>query len=234
MREMTATTVVGRADEVRAGMSVMLPIVAGLVPFGLVLGATIADHGSPLAAWSGTLPIFGGSAHLTVIQVLDQGSGAPLAIATGLLIHARLVVYSASLADGWRDQPRWFRAVGAAVLIDQTWALAQQRATGPGSAGDHRRHYLAGAVTLGAGWLAIVTTGVVLGPRLGPLGLDLAAPLCLITLAAPRLTEKADWVVAASAGAVAAVAGGLPAGTGLLVAIVAGTGAGALMDGRPR
>jgi predicted branched-subunit amino acid permease len=213
----------------------MLPMVAGLAPLGLVLGAAIANHREALAAWSGTLAIFGGSAHLAVIQSLDRGSAAPLAIATGLLIQARLVVYSASLADAWRHQPRWFRAIGAAVLVDPTWALADQRAAQPGSAADHRRYYLAGAATLVVAWMAIVTTGALLGARLGSgVGLELAGPFCLIAMAAPRLIEKSDWVVAAVAGTVATIAAGLPAGTSLLVAMGAGVGAGALIDGRSR
>jgi predicted branched-subunit amino acid permease len=217
--------------EVRAGIVAMLPIVIGLVPFALALGTAIAEHSAPAAGWAGILPIFGGSAHLAVIQVVDQGAGAPLAIATGLLVHARLAVFSASLADRWRTQPGWFRAVGAALIIDPTWALADARAARPATTAEDRHFYLAAGITLATGWLVTVTSGMVLGDRLGPdIGLDVAVPLCLIGLAAPRVAEAADWAVVAAAAAVAAVAAGLPAGTGLVLAIAAGALAGRAVD----
>jgi predicted branched-subunit amino acid permease len=122
-----------------AGVLAMLPMVAGLAPFALVLGSAIANHATPVAGWAGIWPIFSGSAHLIVLQVVDEGGGASLAIASGLLVNARVGVYSASLAARWRGQPTWFRVVAAALLIDPTWALAEERSSRPGSAADQRR-----------------------------------------------------------------------------------------------
>jgi predicted branched-subunit amino acid permease len=82
----------------------MLPMLVGYVPFALVIGSAAADHGARLAGWSGSWIIFGGSAQLAAIRTIDQ-SGAVAAILTALLIHARLVVYSTSLARRWRGQP---------------------------------------------------------------------------------------------------------------------------------
>ena len=84
-------------------------------------------HGSPLAGWAGSWLIYGGSAHLATIRTLDE-AGAVAAILTGLLINARLLVYSASLARRWREQPRWFRVVAAGLIIDPTWAAAERHA----------------------------------------------------------------------------------------------------------
>ena len=84
-------------------------------------------HGAPLAGWAGSWLIFGGSAHLAAIRTLDQ-AGAVAAILTGLLINARLLVYSASLARRWRGQPRWFRVAAAGLIIDPTWAAAERHA----------------------------------------------------------------------------------------------------------
>src|SRR5688572_25029151 len=99
------------AGEVRAGALAVAPMLAGYAPLALVVGAAIAAHRNPGAAWAGIWPIFGGSAHLSVLRVVDQGAGARPAIAIGLLVHARLGVYSASLAPRWRDRPSWFRFV---------------------------------------------------------------------------------------------------------------------------
>ena len=76
-----------------AGALAMVPMVAGLAPFALVLGSAIAEHATPVAGWAGIWPIFSGSAHLIVLQVVDEGGGAALAIASGLLVNARVGVY---------------------------------------------------------------------------------------------------------------------------------------------
>ena len=218
-----------------AGVLAMLPMVAGLAPFALLLGSAIAEHATPVAGWAGIWPIFGGSAHMIVLQVVDQGGGAPLAIASGLLVNARVGVYSASLAARWRGQPSWFRVVAAALVVDQTWALAEERSSRPGSATDHRRYYLGAGLTLGAGWATMVTVGMLVGHRFGEaFGLDLALPLCLVAIIGPRLGRRSDASVVATAGVVAAMTGGWTPGAGLLLAIGAGIAVGALTDGGRR
>ena len=111
----------------RQGVLDMVPLFAAYVPFALVIGSAVADHGSVVAGWAGSWLIFGGSAHLAAIRTLDQ-AGAVVAVLTALMVNARLVIYSASLARRWRDQPRWFRTVGAALVIDPTWAAAERHA----------------------------------------------------------------------------------------------------------
>ena len=213
----------------------MAPIVIGYAPFAFVLGSAIAAHAEPVAGWAGIWPIFGGSAHLSVLRAVDEGAGALLAIAIGLLVHARLALYSASLAPKWHDQPTWFRLVAAAILIDPTWALADARASRPGSAADYRRYYLAAALTLGIGWTLMVTVGTMLGHRIGGgFGLDLTIPLCMVGLVGPRLIRWSDAGIAAAAGVVVWSTSAWPAGTGLLLAIGAGVAVGALAEGRSR
>ena len=110
--------------DIRAGFMTMVPFVVGLAPFALVIGATAANTSDPLAAWSGSWLVYGGSAHLAVLRSVD--AGLLVAVAGALLINARLLAYSASLAQRWRDQPRWFRLVAAALVIDPTWAVAER------------------------------------------------------------------------------------------------------------
>src|SRR3954469_180799 len=121
---MSATTFISHrnvgsrsAAAARRGVLAMLPLLTGYVPFALVIGSVCAQHGAPLAGWTGSLLIFGGSAHLAAIRTLDS-SGVAAAIFTGLLINARLMVYSASLARRWAGQPRWFRIAAAGLIID--------------------------------------------------------------------------------------------------------------------
>lgn len=220
-----------RADapsEIRRGAAAMLPLLVGYAPFAFVVGAATASHATPAAGWAGIWLILGGSAHLATLRALDDGPAA-LALVTGLLVNARLIVYSASLSTAWRVQPRWFRAVGAALLIDPTWAAAQARAAEPGSPTDQRRYFLAAALTLSTGWCALITAGMFIGARWSDaFGLAVTAPLCLIALVGPRLLERGSRLTVVVAAAFAAATRGLPAGTGLLAAVAIATTVGVL------
>ena len=214
----------------RHGALAMLPMLTGFVPFALVIGATASDHGDPVAGWAGSWLIFGGSAHLAALRTLQQ-AGPAAAILTGLLIHARLVVYSASLALRWADQPRWFKAMGAALIIDPTWAFAEQHAERGPDPTEQRGYFLGAALTLGAGWSAAMAAGVVLGARLEQLDLDIVVPLCLIGLVGATIRSSHTRIVMVVAGVVAFVTAGWPNGTGLLAAIAAGAVAGLVLEG---
>jgi predicted branched-subunit amino acid permease len=58
------------------GVLTMLPLLAAYIPFALVIGAAVAEHGSPVAGWSGSWLIYGGSAHLAAIRTLDEAGPA--------------------------------------------------------------------------------------------------------------------------------------------------------------
>jgi predicted branched-subunit amino acid permease len=217
------------ADPVRAGIAAMAPFVVGFAPFAFVIGSAAAASGSALAGWSGSWLIFGGSAQLAALRAGEVGVVA--AVLTGLLIQARLLAYSASLAGRWRRQPRWFRLVAAAFVIDPTWAIMERRGSSEAGPGAERRFFLAAALTLGIGWSAMIAVGALVGDRLSTSSLQIAVPLCLVTVVGPRLRVPANRLPIVVAGAVALATTGLPAGVGVLCAVVAGGLAGAL---RPR
>jgi predicted branched-subunit amino acid permease len=219
--------------EVRAGVLATLPLIVAYAPFAFVVGSAVGAHHEPLAAWAGAWLIFGGSAHLAALHTLDHG-GVILAVFTALLVNLRLLIYSASLARHWRDQPRWFRLAGAALIIDPTWMLADERAKRPGTARARRAHHLAVGLTMAAAWSVLIATGAIAGGLLGGAGLEVAVPLCLVTMVAPRLRGRDLITVAAVAAAIAVVARGWPPGTGMLAAIIGGCLAGELSEGAPR
>lgn len=218
---------------VRDGVAAMLPLVIAYAPFAIVIGTTAAERGTPLAGWAGSWLIYGGSAHLAALRTLD-GGGWAMAIATGVLINARLLVYSAGLARRWTHQPRWFRFVAAGLIIDPTFAAGERFADGCASATDQRRHFIAMAVTLGLGWSAAIGAGALLGSRVGGIDVGIVVPLCLVSIVGSALRVPASRVVVVVAAVLAICAGAMPAGTGLLLAIAGGAAAGCLWDRRAR
>jgi predicted branched-subunit amino acid permease len=233
----TSTPVVSTQSDVRSaarsGALAMLPLLASYIPFALVIGSTAADHGAALAGWAGSLLIFGGSAHLAAIRTLDQG-GPLAAILTGLLVNARLLVYSTSLARRWSEQPRWFRLAAAGLIIDPTWVAAERHAGRCPDLHQQRRYFLAAGLTLGAGWSGAMALGALMGARLDWLDLQIFIPLCLLGLVGAGLRAAGARSVMVVAAAVALLTASWPAGTGLLAAIVAGCAIGLANDKRSR
>lgn len=214
-----------------AGVRDMLPVLLGYAP---AIGAAVAAHREPLAAWAGTGTIYGGSAHLAVLDLTDGGGPALAAIVTGLLINLRLIVYGASLAPHWRGTPLWFRLPAAALIVDVTWAMGKRRYGEPDPRAAHR-YYLGCGLALWSGWLALITAAA-LGGGLLPagLGLSVAVPLALGALVAPRLRTARGRVVIGTAVAVAVITAEFPAGTGTTLAAVCAAAAGLLWRGRNR
>ncbi len=220
--------------EARRGALDMLPMLVGYAPFAVVVGTTIAAQHEPLAAWAGTWAIYGGAAHLAVLSGISAGSGWAVAILAGLLVNARLLVYSASIAAPWREQPRRSKVLAAALLTDAVWAAATSRNAKPGTDAQRRRYYLGAACTLWTGWLIMVSAAALSGSRL-PAGdhLALAPALCLLALIGPTLRTSAGRAAAGGAALVAMIPDRWAGGAGLLVAVAVGTAAGLFGDRDP-
>jgi branched chain amino acid efflux pump len=236
---MYAQPPVSTAADLRAefwsGMRDMLPLLVGLTPFGLLVGAAVGASLDPLAAWAGALPIYGGSAQLAVLGPLGQGSGLLVAVAAGVLVNLRVIVYSSALAPLWSQSRWWARALAAATVIDPTWAMAEQRATRPGTLTERRAHYAGAAAVLTLGWLVLVTAGAMGGALAGGTTvLGAALPLCLLELLVPHLSRRPGAAAVAVAATVVLATSSLPSGVGLLLAMGAAGATGAVVERRVR
>lgn len=209
----------------------MLPFVVAYQPFALIVGATAADLGAPVAGWAGSWLVYAGSAQLAAMR-LARSDGALVAVVTALLVNLRLAVYSASLAQRWRGQPRWFRVVAAPLIIDPTWAAAMAEVDGSTDGRAERRFFLAAGSVLGAGWSAGIAAGALLGATLHGLDLRIVVPLCLIGLLGDSLRDRRSRGCLLAAAVIAVAGTNLPAGTGLLAAVVGGVGVFAAQGGR--
>lgn len=207
------------------GVRDMTPMVIGVVPFGIAIGATVAS--SSVDPWVGLASgpvVLAGAAQLATLQMLQAGSAPIVIVVSALLINLRLLVYGASLARWFGDARLRTRLLLAIPVIDQTHFVCVPRFERGDLDLHHRIAYYAGA----GGWLVTAWLGsqaltVVLGASLpASVRLDMAAPLALVgLLAKSTLTRPA--VAAGSIGVTAAAIGaGLPYHAATLVAIVAG------------
>jgi predicted branched-subunit amino acid permease len=210
--------------ELASGARAMTPWLAGVVPFGLVIGVTAAQADIATGAgWLTGPTIYGGSAQIATIHLLDAGAATATVITTVLVINLRLVLYSAAMANHWRGTPLWWRLIAGYLLVDPSFAVGIERyATEP-----HRRrghlHYLGGAVVLWVSWMIALAVGAFAGASVPEaMHLELLAPLYLMGIVAPHVRARASRraVLVSAAVAVAMIAA--PLHLGIAIGIVAG------------
>ena len=229
---MHQTTVLTKdRDDVVAGMRAMAPMLVVFAPFGLLVGAAVAASDNPVAAWLSIWTIYGGAAHLAVLEVLQHGSGVLGAAVVGLLINARMVAYSASLAPHWRTASRWSRVAAAAMLTDASWGLTHSHPAR--SAAARRRFYFGSGLVLWFGWPALVSVGVLVGRWVEDVPVATLLPsLTLGALVVPQLRTRPGLAAGSAAAAVAVATVRMDGGLALMLAAAVGAGAAALAHRR--
>ena len=217
-----------RQHDLLAGATAMLPWLTGIVPFGLVIGVRAAQADIPtLAGWLTGPLLFGGSAQLAVIDLLDAGAAPPVVIGAALAINLRYVLYSAKMAPHWRGMPRWWQGVAASVLVDPSVAVGvdgYERANDPRAG---HRYYFAGAAVLWVAWMTSIAIGATAGASVPEaLHLELVIPLFLVGEVAARLTTRAAVHAAITAAVVGALGVAAPLHLGPMLAVGSGVIAG--------
>jgi branched chain amino acid efflux pump len=185
------------------GARAIAPIAIAAFAFALSFGVLARSAGMGWAApivMSATT--FAGSAQFAVASLLHDGGAAAAAIVAAVMLNARYVPISISVASSF-EGPAWRRLLQAQLIVDESWAVALKRRGGF----DVR-------VLLGAGALLYVafTTGTVVGVVLGNaigdanrLGLDAAFPALFLALLIPQLTGRLQLTAAVLGGGIALV-----------------------------
>ena len=213
---MESTTTWGWA--MRAGAKAVAAQLIGVIPFGLVAGATAADGGLGVAAAAGFSGIvFAGASQLAAIDVLTHGGTVLVAVLAAWTINLRMVLYSASLAPYLtKDRLRW-RLLASYVLVDQVYAVGVSRwsdSDDPASPPEARIPFMLGAgALLGTSWMISTLIGAIFGPSVpDSLPLSFAVPLVFLVLLVPAITDRPSVVAALGGGLGAVLAAELGAG----------------------
>ena len=216
-------------DAVREGLVEVAPIVAGIIPFGLVAGAAAVEAG--LGAEGGlslSVLLFAGASQLAAIELLARDAPMLVVLVTVAVINLRMAMYSAALAPVFADQPLRRRLLIAYPLVDQAFALTVNRRTVHPRRPHTVAYYLAVGTFLWVNWQVMTLLGAVLGSTIPDwLPLEATIPLVFLAILVPAVTDRATLATAVVAGVVATVADGLPNNTGLLVGAFSGIAAGA-------
>lgn len=227
-----------RRETFTEGMLAVSPTVAGVVPFGLVMGITAMATGlTTVQAVAMSLTINAGAAQLAMLQLLVEGTIPAVIVLTALIINLRFAMYSASLAPHlYHLGPKW-RLPLAYFLVDQNYALSIKRFQYEKPEGDPYGHwyFIGGGVTLWTSWQLSTLAGVLMGggiPR--SWSLDFAIPLVFLAVLVPTLRHRSHVVAALTGGGVATLAASLPFNLGLIVGALSGIAAGVFVERRRR
>jgi len=224
----------GKSKVIQAGFRDAAPIAVGVIPFGLITGAAAAAAGLSLSVTSGmSLIVFAGASQLAAIDLLSRGSAWPVILVTMLIINLRFVMYSAVLAPHFARLPLIGKLGLAGVLTDQAFAVTIARHERQPSAGHLVVYYLAAAWTFWMAWQISTVVGVVLGAA-APASwqLEFSMPLMFLALLVPLINSRAGLAAALTAAMVAVVGSHWPGNSGMMVATLAGLGAGTIADRR--
>lgn len=239
---------VSKRSEFLNGIKGILPILLGVLPFGLIYGVSARGAGLPIiAAQAMSFIVFAGSAQFVTVQLISARVPAGIIIFTACLLNLRHALYSASLAPYVRHLPLRWKMLLAYVLTDEAYAVTithyrqtDEASKQPGAQIDKGQttaprhwYFLGVGLTLWTVWQISTAIGVLLGANVPTSwSLDFALPLTFIALVVPALKTRAEWMAAGMAGVVAVLAAGLPLNLGLLVATLVGMASGLVLEGK--
>ena len=217
------------------GMRLALPVLPGMIAFGLAVGATAARKGFTFV--EGLLMnvfVYAGMSQLVAMEAWPEritvGALAALAVLM-VTINARMLLMSAALYPWLSASPPWRIYPTLHLLTDPSWLISMRyRAEGGSDAGV----LLGSSMLLAFAWIAATCIGHVGGTLIADprrYGIDLVMPIFFAAMLIPlwRGGRRAiAWIVA---GAVAVTVHQLAGGWWFIVAgALAGSVVGGFLD----
>jgi predicted branched-subunit amino acid permease len=219
----------------KLGLRLAVPVMPGMVAFGLAVGATAAQRGfSFIDHMLMNAFVYAGMSQVVAMEVWPQQITVAALAGLALLcvtINARLLLMTAALHPWLGKMPAWQIYPMLHLLVDPGWLIAMRyRAEG----GSDAAMFFGNAVAFFVTWQGAVAAGYLLGALIADprqIGLDLVMPVFFAAMLIPlwRGTRQGlSWVVA---GAVALLVQRLAGGWWFIVAgAIAGSVLGGFID----
>lgn len=214
------------------GVKAELPILVGVLPFGLIFGVVVRQLGLPAGPAQATSSIiFAGSSQFVAAQLFGQQASAIVILSTIFIVNLRHALYSAALAPHLRHLSRRWKLLLAYLLTDEAFAVAIVRFQQPDSGRDKHWFMLGSGLALWVTWQTATAVGIFLGAQI-PAGwqLDFALPLTFIAIAIPAIRDRAAFVAAVTAGLVSILLTGAPFKLELILAALSGVIVGLVVE----
>jgi 4-azaleucine resistance transporter AzlC len=221
-------------SEFLAGLKAELPLVVGVLPFGMIYGVLAIGAGLPIsAAQAMSAIIFAGSSQFISAQLFGLGAPGLVIVLTVAVVNLRHALYSASIAPYLQKLPERWKWLLAYLLTDEAYAVTINHYNQEREVRHKHWFFLASGLLLWTTWQASTAAGIFLGAAVpSSWSLDFTLALTFIAIVVPGLKDRAGLATAVTAGLIAVLAIGLPFRLGLLGAALAGILAGYWLEGR--
>jgi 4-azaleucine resistance transporter AzlC len=211
-----------------AGVLDLIPILLGVIPFGLIYGIAAINTGlPPLQAMLMSSIVFSGSAQFAAVQIIGRGAAVPVVILTIWVVNLRHVMYSATIAPHLKPLSTRWKTFLAYLLTDEAFAMTITRFTEKPKM-PHKGWYLFGAgFILWITWQIATAVGIFAGSQVpATWSLDFTIALTFLALSVPSIRDRSTAVAAITGGILAVVLRGMPFQLGLVTAAILGIAAG--------
>jgi 4-azaleucine resistance transporter AzlC len=217
------------------GARLALPVLPGMIAFGLAVGATAARKGfSFLDNLLMNLSVYAGMSQIVAMEAWPERFDAVALASLALLcatVNARLLLMSASLQPWLCHLPAWQIYPGLHILTDPGWLISMgYRAKGGSDAGV----FFGASVVLALVWMSAIMAGYLAGALIADprrYGIDLVMPIFFVAMLVPLwrgARRSIPWLVA---GVVALIVQQLVGGWWfIVVGAIAGSIAGGFLD----
>lgn len=214
------------------GVREMLPMLTGIVPFGIVCGVgAIGAGASPLATLAMSLIIFSGAAQIAATQLIADGAPVAVILLTCLVLSLRFLMYSAAMAPHLRPLDARWRNLLAFLLTDQAFASTIRRFRESGDLRANASYFLGAGALLWVTWGAATMAGALLGSVIpAAWQLEFVVPLCFIAILAPLLRDRVTITVFLVAAIAVVALDALPMRLALICAGLLGIASGVVAE----
>jgi 4-azaleucine resistance transporter AzlC len=207
-------------NEFFLGVRDELPILLGVVPFGMIFGILALNAGlSNLEAQAMSSVIFAGSAQFMVAKLLAESTPFFIIVISGFVINLRHALYSATLSPYLKGLSLKWKVLLSYLLTDEAFAVSVIHFQKNEDNSNKHWHLFGSGLTLWTSWQISTAVGIFVGAQIPEAwGLDFALPLTFIALVIPGLKDKPGLLVAATASIFSLIFFPLPFKLGMLMA----------------
>jgi 4-azaleucine resistance transporter AzlC len=219
----------GRA--VWKGVRDAAPILIGVIPFGLITGATAISIGlSAIQVIVMSMLAYAGASQVAAFGLIDLGAPLLIVLMTVGMVNLRLAIYGAAFAPYLRQIGLPTRALMSAFLTDQVFAFSVLRFDEDPQL-QRVPYFLGFTLSMWFAWVVATAAGALLGARVPESwSLEFAIPLIFLALLLPVMRDRPNVAAALAGGGVALAASGLPFNLRLVLGVLCGVAAGALTE----
>lgn len=166
------------------GMREVSPILTGIIPFALILGAQAGQKGMSALEVPMMMGLnFAGGSEFAAVGLWAQPLPVLLIWAMTFMINSRHILMGATMVKYWGNLPRKKICLALFFMTDESWAL------GIADAQRHQKfsfaYYFGVALSLYIVWVLFGWLGALIGPQLGNLehlGFTMAFPAVFLVL----------------------------------------------------